>query len=588
MSDKYAPRDWHPDERPTLPGSPSFPQHTPERRVAYFLVGTLVTLTGGLGNALVTVNLVNLQGTLGAFAAETSWLPAAYVMTNASMNLLLVKFRQQFGLRAFTEFFLVLYALVTFAHLFVNDLGSAIAVRAVHGMAGAALSTLGLYYTLQAAPRREVRPKFIVISLGVSQLPQPIAYLFSTRLLELAEWRGLYLFELGLTLVTLGCVLWLKLPPGDRFRAFRVTDFVTFALFAPGVALLCAALTFGRVLWWTSQPWVGVALAASVFLIVAAVAVEHNRKNPLLNLRWLTNGMIARLFLAMMLVRVVLSEQSVGAVGFLRLVGLNNDQMATLFLVVLGATVAGIVVSVLVTRPPHLMGPQVIALLIMALGAWIDSHATNQVRPEEMYVSQAMLAFGGVLFLGPLLLTLMGTVVTNPGNLITFSVLFSLTQNMGGLIGSSLLGTWQVMREKFHSSNLADQLSSLDPLVAARIQQGGAAYGRVLTDPSARTRQGISLLSQAASREANILAYNDVFLAISIMATLLALWIFGRALWINYVAPLPGAPPAGPPPARHTALEEGPAEPPTDSPIATPEGTPPLPVPRSPSGSLPE
>jgi MFS family permease len=579
VSDKYAPRDWHPDERPTLPGSPSFPQHTPRRRLAYFLVGTLVTLTGGLGNSLTTVNLVNLQGTLGAYAYETNWLPVAYVMTNASMNLLLVKFRQQFGLRAFTEFFLVLYALVTFAHLFVNDLGSAIAVRAAHGMAGAALSTLGLYYTLQAASRKELRPRFIAASLGISQLSQPIAYLFSSRLLELAEWRGLYLFELGLTLVTLAAVLWLKLPPGDRFKAFRPTDFLTFALFAPGVALLCAALNFGRVLWWTETPWVGVALASSVFLIVAAIAVEHHRKTPLLNLRWLTNGMIARLFLAMMLVRVVLSEQSVGAVGFLRLVGLNNDQLTALFLVVLLATVAGIAVAVLVTRPAHLMAPQVIALLIMALGAWIDSHATSLTRPEEMYASQAMLAFGGVLFLGPLLLTLMGSVVTNPGNLITFSVLFSLTQNIGALLGSSLLGTWQVMREKFHSSNLAEQLSSLDPLVAARIQRGGAAYGSVLLDPAARTRQGVSVLAQSATREANILAFNDVFLLISIIALVLALWIFGRALWLMYVAPPPSVTPA----TGHTALDEGPAEPPTDSPIATAAGMPPEPVPVHPN-----
>ena len=77
---RYAPRQWHPDERPTMPGGPSFPAHTAPRRAAFFQVGTLVTLTGGLGNALVTVNLVNLQGTLGAYAAETSWLPAAYVM----------------------------------------------------------------------------------------------------------------------------------------------------------------------------------------------------------------------------------------------------------------------------------------------------------------------------------------------------------------------------------------------------------------------------------------------------------------------------------------------------------------------------
>jgi len=277
------------------------------------------------------------------------------------------------------------------------------------------------------------------------------------------------------------------------------------------------------------------------------------------------------------LVRVVLSEQSVGAVGFLRMVGLNNDQLQTLFLVVLGATILGIVMSALTFNPPHLMAPQVVALLIMALGAWIDSHATSQTRPEEMYVSQALLAFGGVFFLGPLLLTLLGTVITNPANLITFSVLFGLTQNLGGLLGSSLLGTWQVMREKFHSSNLADQLSSLDPLVAARIQQGGAAYGRVLADPSSRTRQGISVLSQTATREANILAYNDVFLMISILAALLAAWIFGRALWLKYVAP---PKPAAPPPTP-TPTPAPPAEVPetlTDSPIADAQGEAPEPT----------
>lgn len=566
MSDKYAPRQWHPDERPTLPGGPSFPKHSPARRVAYFLVGTLVTLTGGLGNALVTVNLVNLQGTLGAFSAETNWLPAAYVMTNASMNLLLVKFRQQFGLRAFTEFFLVLYALFTFAHLFVNDLGSAIAVRAAHGIAGAALSTLGLYYTLQAF-KRPWRQRGIVISTGISQLAQPIAYMFSARLLNFAEWRGLYLFELGLTLVTLGAVLWLKLPPGDRFKAFRPADFLTFALFAPGVALLVAAITFGRILWWTSQAWIGVALAAAIVLILAAIFVEHNRRHPLLNLRWLTNGIIARLFMFMVLVRVVLSEQSIGAVGFLRLVGLNNDQMQALFAVVLISTILGIAVSVLILDPNRLMAPQVVALLIMALGAWIDSTATNVTRPEQMYVSQGLLAFGGVMFLGPLLLTLMGSMITNPANLITFSVLFSLTQNLGSLVGSSLLGTFQVWREKFHSSLLADGLTALDPLVAARIQQSGAAYGRILADPAARTRAGLSALSAAQTREANILAYNDVFLLIAIIAVLSALWIFGRALWLTYVAP--AAPAGAPPPAPDSA---------TDSPIATAAGTPPEPI----------
>ena len=53
-----------------MPGSPSTPLHPVRRRVAYALVGFIVSLTGGLGNALVTANLQNLQGALGVNRQE--------------------------------------------------------------------------------------------------------------------------------------------------------------------------------------------------------------------------------------------------------------------------------------------------------------------------------------------------------------------------------------------------------------------------------------------------------------------------------------------------------------------------------------
>ncbi len=135
------------------------------------MVGLLVCLTGALGNAVVTANLQLLQGTFAAWSTEIAWLPAVYVMTNVSINLLLVKFRQQFGLRAFTEGFLVLYVLVTFFHLFVNDLSSAMMVRAAHGMVAAALSSLGIYY--RTGPPARHRLKGLTIGITGSSLAIP-------------------------------------------------------------------------------------------------------------------------------------------------------------------------------------------------------------------------------------------------------------------------------------------------------------------------------------------------------------------------------------------------------------------------------
>jgi MFS family permease len=551
MSSKYPTREWAPHEKPTMPGSPSTPLHSTGKRWAFALVGVIVALTGGLGNALVVANLPYLQGSLSATTAEIAWLPAAYVMTNVSMNLVLVKFRQQFGLRTFTELFLVLYALVTFAHLFVNDLNSAIAVRAAHGMVGAALSTLGLYYMIQAFPQKW-RLKALVLGLGTAQLAIPMARLVSEDLLQIAEWRGLYLFELGMALLSLGCVLLLKLPPGDRFKAFEKLDFLTFGLLSIGFALLCAVLSLGRIEWWLEEPWIGLASAASIALICAGLAIEHNRSNPLLITRWLGSGSILRLGLAVILFRVVLSEQSIGAVGFLQTLNMGSEQLHSLYMVMLLGSIAGLAVSAWTINPQHLIKPLLISLAMIAVGAWMDSGSTNLTRQSNMYLSQFLLAFGGTFFLGPTLVLGISSVIANPRNMVSFSVLFGITQNLGGLIGSAVFGTFQIVREKFHSSVLVEHLTLINPQVQSRLQSTSASYASAIADPSTRTNQGIRSIASMATREANVLAYNDVFMLIALVAVLTMIWISLRVTWLKMTTrPIAGFTPA---PANSTPV----------------------------------
>src|SRR4051812_7053129 len=85
-----------PHERPMMPGSPATPDHPLPRRLHYAAIGVLVALSGALGNAVVGANLQNLQGALGVTPLEAAWLPIVFVMTNACMNLILIKFRMQY------------------------------------------------------------------------------------------------------------------------------------------------------------------------------------------------------------------------------------------------------------------------------------------------------------------------------------------------------------------------------------------------------------------------------------------------------------------------------------------------------------
>jgi len=527
LRDFLAEERWEfaPHERAVMPGSPASPAHPLGRQVAYGLIAVLVGLTGGLGNALISVNTVVLQGSLGLDPAEIAWLPTVYVMTNTSINLLLIKFRQQYGLRPFTIIFLGLYAVLTFAHLFVHDFWSAIAVRAASGMAAAALSSLSLYYMMQALPSKW-RLKAVVVGIGIPQCALPLARLFSPELLAMSQWRTLYLFEFGLALISLAAVSLLRLPPAERRPAFEPLDFVTFILFGGSMALFAAVLGEGRIVWWTQAAWIGWSLAAAIPMLFAALIIEHNRANPLLNTRWLGSADILRFAIVTIMARIILSEQTVAAVGLLTTLGQNNDQFGTLFLIIFLASIAGVAASAITLNVEKLAHPVMLAIGLVAVAAFFDSYSTSLTRAPQLYLTQAVIAFAGTFFIGPsLLFGMTRALQAGTGHIISFIALFGMLNSIGGLGGSALLGTYQTIAEKAHSAAIVQDIDPTDPIVTARIVAGGAAVGRVVGDPALRNAEGGALLSQAATREANVLAYNDTFRLISVLAALTTLYL---------------------------------------------------------------
>lgn len=514
-----------PHERPLMPGSPATPDHPWQTRIIYALVGVMVATVGSLGNAAITANVQNLQGSLGLTTTEAAWLPVVFVMTNACMNLILVKFRMQYGLRLFTQIFLGAFVLVCAAHLVVDNYQSTLLVRAIAGMAGAALSSLGFLYLIQAFPAAH-RLKGLIIGIGLTSFAVPIARLIMPGLLQLGDWRAFYMYELGMCLIAWGAVQVVKLPPSEKTRVFERMDFVTFALFAPGVALLCAVLGLGRIVWWTEAAWLGWALIGAIVLLTAAFLVEHNRTNPLINTRWLTGPDLLRLFGAILLIRIVLSEQTSGAVGFLSVVGLGPDQLMGLFAVILVAMIAGTAVSAFTLNMEKLNKPIAIALGLIAIGAFIDSHSTILTRPAQLYLSQALIAFASAMFIGPALMIGVVKVLTQgKQNIVSFIVMFSVLQNVGGLAGGALTGSLQIIREKFHSNQLAADITALDPQIVLRLRQLSGAYSSTITDPALLNAEGAALLGRQVTQQANVLAYNDVFLMISVVAALGCAWV---------------------------------------------------------------
>lgn len=513
-----------PHERPAVPGSPYNPDHPLPRMWAYGAIGILAAFTGGLGNALVTANISYFQGTIGLTAEEAAWIPAGYATTYICANLVLVKFRQQFGIQLFVKLVLLGYVAATLMHLTVHGFWSAMLVRAVSGLAAAGLTTLGVVMWFQAV-RAQWRIHALMIAVSVPQLATPLARVIAPALLEWGDWRMAYIFELGLALLTLTAVLALPLPPSERSKVFERTDFVTIALIVPGVALLCSVLSLGRIEWWLSAPWLGWAMAGSVVLLAAAVTVEHMRARPLLMTRFISQPAILRIVAVAFCIRIIMAEQTYASIGLLSALGYGTEQFRTLYIIVTLASIAGLLVGVFATRPQSPARPLQVACLLVAVAAFLDSGATNLTGPPNVYLSQALVGFASLLFIGPAMaIGLSRTLLAGPQNFISWLVVFLASQNLGGLVGPALFGTFQIVREKYHSNNLVEAIRLSDPIEAGRLSGTAQQVGGVITDPTLRSAEGIALLGQRATREANVLAYNDVFLLIVVLALLLLFW----------------------------------------------------------------
>jgi hypothetical protein len=480
---------------------------------------------------LVTSNLSYFQGTLGLSAREAAWIPAAYAATYICSNLILVKFRQQFGLVFFVKLILVCYVLTCSAHLIMHGFWTAVLNRSVSGIAAAGLNTLGVLCWFQAMPGPK-RLLGIMIGVSVPQIATPLARVIAPALLEWGDWRMAYMFELGLALLTLAAVLILPLPPSERSKVFEPTDLVTVALLFPGVGLLCSVLALGRTDWWFSAPWLGWALIASIVLITAGAVVEHKRANPLLMTRFLGKWPVLRIALVAFCVRIICAEQTFGSVGLLSTLGFGIEQFRTLFVIVTLVSIAGLLFSLFTFRPEAPARNIQIACLLIAIGAFMDSQATSLTGPANLYLSQALVGFAALLFIGPaMLIGLSRALLCGPPFFISWIVIFLASQNLGGLVGSALFGTIQTVREKFHSSILTQQVLLGNPTDASAFGGSAQRVAGVITDLTLRSAEGAALVSQRVANQANLLAWNDVFMIISILASLLFLW--GVAIELN-------------------------------------------------------
>ncbi|MGV6876333.1 MFS transporter [Pseudochelatococcus sp. B33] len=513
---------------------------------AYILAGTLIALTQGLGASLISVNLQQIAGPMHLTQVELTWLMAAYYFPNASLTLMLFKMRTQFGLRNFAEVALVVYVVVSCIHYWADDYRMALATSFLAGVAAAPMTSLGFLYILEPIPPARKLNAGLCIALTAIAVPTSVAGIISPMLMQLGSHYSLRLLEMGLAMLSLGLVYLLPLASPPRAKVISGTDVVSYLLLAIALGCFAVALTMGRLYWWTAAEWLAWVIIAGIVAGTVFAVVELNRENHLVDIRWLTSREMLHFTGALMISRLVLSEQTTGAIGFLRNAGLLTEHMAGLYWVILASSVAAGIFCAAIMKPGRESAIHALSLLLVAIGSYMDSRSTVLTRPEQMYLSQMLVSFASGLFLPPALAVgLMAAMKRGQNYILSFIVVFLATQKIGGYLGSAVYGTFVQWREQFHSFRLVSRLASTDPLVAARLKQLGSAYSKVLADPSQQAQQGTALFARQVQQQAYALAYNDLFLLTACLSLIAFACLCIHVAWRNRERLFPNPAPAG-------------------------------------------
>ena len=498
---------------------------TPHRAAACVMISLLLGLTYGLGLNLVNVNLNAIQGTLGATAVEAGWLLTAYYATNLSATLLLMKVRMQYGLVPFADLGIAAFLVLSIIQLFAHQLGIAIMIRAALGLAAAPISSMAVLYMLEAFPESQ-RVIGLLLGFLTLQIGAPLSRIISENLLEIGLWRGLQFVDIGLAVLSVAASNMVRPAPAPRVRALNRGDAVAFPLYAISLGLFSVVLTQGRAHWWTDANWLGICQAIAIACAGMYILIELHRDEPMLDLRWLARPFMIRFIIATLLVRIVLAEQSVGAVGLLNIAGLNNDQMHGLFGWIFIGTVVGFLLTLIAALFKQVDLPALAALLLIIIAAGLDSFSTALTRSGNFYFTQVLLATASSMFLASTLAIGIIEVMTGGMKyLISFLSIFIMTQSLGSLAGTAWFSTFLADRQKVHYAALVEHLALADPQVSLRIAQLSGAFARVSPDPAQRAANGVATFAQQVNRESYVLAYNDIFQLVAIVAAVTFAWL---------------------------------------------------------------
>lgn len=244
-----------------------------------------------IDNTLLSIALPTIGRDLGGETTALQWVSGAYSLTFGGLLFTAGAIADRFGRRRVLQVGLAMFGLVSLAVLAVSSIGELIGLRAVLGIAAAAMAPITKSLAFRLFDDEKLRMRGITLMMVVGMSGFVLGPLLGGTMLAHLPWQWLLLINAPIALIAaLGVHFGVPADSPEGLTHDRL-DLPGAVLSILTIGLACYALTSGVQFGWWSPVTLGVIGGAAASLTLFLVH-EHRAAAPMLDLRVFRGGVV--------------------------------------------------------------------------------------------------------------------------------------------------------------------------------------------------------------------------------------------------------------------------------------------------------
>lgn len=496
----------------------------PARRIFAFIAMVFGMFMAILDIQIVSASLAEIQAGLSASSDEIAWVQTAYLIAEVIMIPLSGYLSRAFSTRVFFSFAAAGFTVASVLCATSSSINEMILWRAIQGFIGGGMipGVFAAAFTIFPASKRPLVSPLIglVATLAPTIGPTVGGYLSSAF-----SWHWLFLVNV-VPGICVAIAAWNLIdfdkPQAGLLRRFDWWGLIGMAAFLGSLEYVLEEGT--RLEWFESHEIVGF---TGLMIVGAALFFWRalTRDDPLVDLYAFTNRNFAfgSLFSFTMGIGLYgltyLYPVYLGRIRGYDALQIGETMFVTGLCMFLTAPIAGRLSQKIDPRVQMMIG-----FSGFALGTWMAHFITADWDFYELLVPQILRGVSLMLCMVPINNLALGTLP--PAQLKNASGLYNLTRNLGGAVGLALINTMLNGRTDLHITRLHEMVSAGRQVAEEALAN---TTQRFIDFGDAAQAMALAVINQRAHKQALIMAFADVFLALTVVfASLVLLALFMR------------------------------------------------------------